>query len=390
MSDLDDPLKRAPRTPEEEAAAELLRAAAERSETPVHPAVGERIWRGVEAGLASARVPRWRRPRVVLAAAASVATLTIAALLLVPSDEPPHLVAGAAFALDGGKTLRVNEPLRFESKVIAGAEGATFEAGAARLVVSKTSVIVFLSRDQHSLKDGSALYEITPGGIGFGLTMGPWEVRVTGTRFWVMQSRRENIIEVYEGSVRLKTGSREIDLRAGDSFREFLGDERRTALDDVRQEEPPPRDDDPPLDEKPPPKPPDPPPHPQKIEATPREPTLSEALARVRSGKYAEAEAMYRRIAEHTPAQAEVALYALAKMKLQKMGEIEQGLALLDELDRVHPRGALRQERMLTRIEVLFRHARCEQAKAAVAAYVKEYTHAIDSLREIDASQCAK
>jgi hypothetical protein len=200
----------------------------------------------------------------------------------------------------------------------------------------------------------------------------------------VLQSERENVIEVYEGSVRLRSGTREIDLRAGDTFREVLGGDRRTALDNVVPKEPPP-----PITPQPQADPPDKQREPKKVE-TPREPTLSEALARVRSGHYVEAERMYKRIAEVTPTQAEVALYALAKMKLQKQHDVEAGLRVLADLDRSHPQGALRQERLLTRIEALFRNARCDEAKVAVALYVKEYTHAIDSLREIDASQCTK
>lgn len=117
-------------------------------------------------------------------------------------------------------------------------------------------------------------------------------------------------------------------------------------------------------------------------------PTLVEALAQVQAGKLDKAEKLYRTIADLDPAKAEVAMLALAKMRITKQQRVSEGLKMLDAQDVRFKTGTLRQERALSRIDALFRTQACDEAKAAVKAYAAEFTHALDSLKNIDASQC--
>ena len=336
----------------EDRADELLRAAKAEGDVPPHPSVGERVWKGVESGL---------RPK--------------------PPVPKTALGVGATVIVAAGLLYYYGRPATPRGEVATQETPAAFEVGDTRVVIGPRSVFVFITREQHALKRGSVNYDSTRSGVALTLSMGKWTATVQGSRFHAQSNDKESVIEVFDGSVRLHTGERDIELRAGETFRE--GGEEAPTLDRAigtpasdraapASRETPATVHEP---ETPPPK---------------RELTLADALERVRAGKYTEAETIYRRIAERSPRDAEVALYALAKMKTHKQQAPAQGLAILDELDRRFPRGELRQERMLTRIEVLFRTARCDEAKQAMETYVKQYTHAIESLREIDASQCVK
>lgn len=131
------------------------------------------------------------------------------------------------------------------------------------------------------------------------------------------------------------------------------------------------------------------PPEPARDKAKTKEPTLAEALAHARAGRYTAAESMYRRIAERVPEQAEIALIALAKMKTHYQKRHGEALQILAELEKRYGRSPLHEERLLARIEILFRAGRCDEAKAAVATYVQSYSYGVSQLRDIDASQCS-
>lgn len=87
-----------------------------------------------------------------------------------------------------------------------------------------------------------------------------------------------------------------------------------------------------------------------------------------RQGKLDEAVVCYGELAEGSGMASELALYEKARLEARALGRAEQALATLDAHIRRFPRGVLSTEVELTRIELLTRQGRTDEALTAITA----------------------